>query len=595
MRFNWYTGSMEILIMQPFTTTPKPSLIRYILTFAIAAALSSSLAVAQVEVDPNTGKPKPQPVTPAAQPTDVISAPAPQAQPQQTQTPARPQQTAVRASQQPAAADHEAGDVSLTIYSTADPAGFDPQQFIAQQRQGYNPNYAWQVPGFGVVRDTRSMSLNQGDNIVSFVDVAQFIDPTTVSLRDLTAQGDNAVSVMKQDFEFDLVGGQKLLEKYIDREITVIVRTGDSTERVTGTLLSAISNQIVLQTPNGVRMLNYTNDIQLGELPGGLVTRPTLKWDIWAPTAGDRLVQTAYQTNGITWRSDYNLVLNESETQADLGAWVTLLNLTGTTYKNAALKLIAGDVQRIQPQQPQRYGRDMMARASTAGMRQEGFEEKSFFEYHMYTLPWNITVKDNSTQQVALFPTKQNVNVEKTLVYYGLPDAARYWIFPNPQTDRNLGNQSNSKVDVYIKFENRESNNLGIPLPKGKVRVYKADPADGSLEFIGEDLIDHTAKNQTVLTKIGQSFDVTGERTQTDYKVDTNAKWLTETIRIKLSNAKDQPQKVIVRENLYRWVNWEITNKSHDFEKVDSRTVHFPVTVPAGSDTTVEYTVRYTW
>ncbi len=571
----------------------------------------AAVSVAQVEVDPNSGKPLPQPVEREAQPTDIISRPAPGnqrtgQQPPEQSTPANstPSRDAT-ATRQPAQVGEDAQQpaeiepgVSLTVYSNADPAGFDPQRFIAQQRMGYNPNSAWQVPGFGVVRDTRVLNLNQGDNVVSFVDVAQFIDPTTVSFRDLEApenDPESAIKVYKQDFEFDLVSGQKLLEKYIDQEITVLIHKGDGdTERVTGTLMSAINNQLVLQTSNGLRMLNYTNDVQLGELPGGLVTRPTLKWDLWSPRAGDRKVQTAYQTDGITWRSDYNLILSQDEKSADLGAWVTLLNLTGTTFEDASLKLIAGDVQRIEPQQPRPQMMYEMARRS-ARARPEGFEEKSFFEYHMYTLPWNITVKNNSTQQVALFPTKQDVEVEKVLVYYGLPEGASYWVFPNPQTDRNMGNQSNSKVDVYIRFDNRESNRLGIPLPKGKMRVYKADPADGTLEFVGVDLIDDTPKNQKVLVKIGQSFDVTGQRTQTDYQLNSGGRWLTETIEIKLSNAKDQPQDVLIRENLYRWVNWEIVKKSHDFEKIDSRTVHFPVTVPAGGDVTVTYTVRYSW
>ena len=499
-------------------------------------------------------------------------------------------------------------DVAVTIYSSADPMNFDPQLFIAQQRRGYNPQSASQVPGFGVIRDTRTIDLNEGVNHVRFTDVAQFIDPTTVSLADLTAQGDAVVQVVEQKFQFDLVSPQKLLDKYIDQRITVNLNLGDGQrEVVEGVLLSSSQNKLVLNTDTGLRIVAAHSDLQLGPLPDGLITKPTLQWQLHAPADGQRTVRTAYQTDGITWRSDYNLVLNHNDTRADLGAWVTIMNLTGASYEDAKLKLIAGDVQRFKRAQHQmssrRSGRELAAMASTDAA---GFEEKSFFEYHLYTLPRRTTIDQNSTQQIALFPTVRDFGVEKVLVYYGLPQAG-HWFFPSPRTDRDLGQQSNKKVDVYIRFDNRKENKLGIPLPKGKIRVYKLDDegtADatkhpgagaGALEFIGEDLIDHTAKNEQVLIKIGKAFDVTGERVQTDFKVDVRAHWMTETIRIKVSNAKNKPQKVIVRENLYRWVNWTLVNKSHEYKKIDSRTIHFEIEVPAESESAVEYTVRYTW
>jgi len=253
--------------------------------------------------------------------------------------------------------------------------------------------------------------------------------------------------------------------------------------------------------------------------------------------------------------------------------------------------LIAGDVQRVQPQQPAHF-RGAAAYAETADA---AFQEKSFYEYHLYTLPRRTTVGQNTTQQIALFPTVSEVAVEKVLVYYGLPDAAHWGISPRPMTDRDLGNQSNKKVDVYIRFENRPDNKLGIPLPRGKVRVFKLDDADGSLEFVGEDLIDHTPRNQTVLIRTGQSFDVTGQRTQTEYNLNLPGRTITESFRIELSNAKNQPQKVIVKENLYRWVNWEITRKTDDYKRIDARTIHFEVEVPADGKKLVDYTVKYTW
>ncbi len=498
---------------------------------------------------------------------------------------------AVAPAQAPQAPDPGVG---MTIYSHADPASFDPQQFIAQQRLGMDPGFASQVPGFGVVRDTRRLDLEQGVNVVPFTDVAQFIDPTTVSLVDLSGQA-QVVSVLEQSFQFDLVSPEKLFEKYLDQQITVNVSRGDGqVDPVSGKLLSAQQGRLTLLTDEGLRVVAQGNDVKLGALPAGLVTRPTLQWRLNVPAAGPRTVRTTYQTSGVTWRSDYNLVLNADDTQADLGAWVTILNLSGATYADATLKLIAGDVQRIEPPQP-KVG---MMKARAAVMMEAdaaGFEEKSFFEYHLYTLPRKVTIAQNSTQQIALFPTVQGVSVEKVLVYYGLPEHARHWFFPSPQIDRGLGQQSSKKVDVYIRFDNKQENKLGIPLPKGKVRVFKLDPTDQSLEFVGEDLIDHTARNEQVLIKTGESFDVTGERVQTNFLIDNNRKTMEETYRITVKNAKNVPQKVVIRENLFRWTTWEIVRHTEPFAKMDSRTIHFDVQVPAEGSKAVEYTVKYTW
>ncbi len=483
---------------------------------------------------------------------------------------------------------------AVTVYSSADPAGFDPQQFIAQQKMGGNPNFAWQVPGFGVVKELRKVKLDAGKNDLRFTDVAQFIDPTTVSFADLTHP--EGTAVLEQNFEFDLVSPEKLMEKYIDRDISVVLNHGDTTETVTGKLLSSVQGRLVLSTPDGVRIVGGEGQqVKLGELPGGLITRPTLVWKLTADKGGEHEIRTTYQTSGITWRSDYNMILNEADTKADIGAWVTMMNLSGAAYKNARLKLIAGDVQRIQPQTPRYAG--MAKRGMEMAMAAEapGFQEKSFFEYHLYTLPRRTDILANTTQQITLFPTARDVNVEKVMVYYGLPEASNWWFTGSPGIDRNLGNQSNPKVDVYVRFKNDQASHMGMPLPKGKVRVYKKDDADGTLEFVGEDLIDHTPKDEKVLIKLGQAFDVVGERTQTNFTIDTTGKTMTDSYKITLRNHKKDAQKVIIKENLFRWSTWEITNKSDPFEKIDARTIHFEVTVPPDGEKTVTYTVKYTW
>ncbi|MBN8549204.1 MAG: DUF4139 domain-containing protein [Deltaproteobacteria bacterium] len=481
---------------------------------------------------------------------------------------------------------------ALTVYSSADPASFDPQQFISQQSQGYNPTAAWQVPGFGVVKEIRSIDLQSGSNELRFTDVAQFIDPTTVSFVDLS---DPKTSVSEQNFQFDLANSEKILQRYVDKEVSVSVQKGDSAEEIRGTLVSAAGNEIVLRTPGGIQLLSRSGpQIKLGDLPGGLITKPTLVWKVSSATPGKHKIRTTYQTAGITWRSDYNLILNGQDTAADLNAWVTLMNLSGSSYQNAALKLIAGDVQRVRPSSS-RYEKNARSLMAVQDAAPEGFQEKSFFEYHLYSLPHRIDVLSNSTQQLTLFPTAKDLKVEKILLYNGLPDGFYWNNSDSPQTDRNFGNSSNKKLDVYIRFENKENNKMGMPLPAGKVRVYKLDDADGSLEFIGEDLIDHTARDEKVLIKLGQSFDVVGERTQTNYSIDVNAHRITESFKIQLRNHKDVAQKVVIKEALYRWASWEISAKSDPFEKVDARTVNFNVDVPARGEKTVTYTVKYSW
>ena len=306
---------------------------------------------------------------------------------------------------------------ALTVYSSADPAGFNPQQFVSQQRAGRNPNFAWQVPGFGVVKEIREMVLEKGTNTLRFTDVAQFIDPTTVSFTDLTDR--DGTSVLEQSFEFDLVSPSKLLEKYLGQDIAVIVSRGQDSERISGKLLSFNEGQLVLDTPKGVRIARSSNELELGDLPEGLITKPTLRWLVKAGKAGTHEVRTTYQTGGMTWRADYNLVVNQEDTEADLGAWVSLMNLSGASFPKAKLKLIAGDVQRVTPRGRQvAYRRQVTAMAVS---EDAAFQEKSFFEYHLYTLPRRTDILDNSTQQLVLFPTARGIGIEKVLLYYGLP------------------------------------------------------------------------------------------------------------------------------------------------------------------------------
>ena len=484
-----------------------------------------------------------------------------------------------------------ADSTSLTIYSTARPGAVPADLY--RPLPGGNRLQPGRVPGYAVVKDERELELRSGRADLRFADVAALIDPTTVGFESLTDP--DGTKVLEQNYQFDLVSQQKLVERYIDREITVEQVRGNGVETFTGRLLSAAGGLILEDDRGRIRTLQGWSGIQFPELPGGLITRPTLVWDVQAERGGMHRTRVTYQTQGMSWWADYNLVFAPGEDAnsglLDVGAWVSIINQSGASYDDAKLKLVAGDVHRAPQAQPgfaRGVRRMAMSESDVAG-----FEEKAFFEYHLYTLGRPTTLPDNSTKQIELFESARGVPAEKVLVYYGLQGF--YGFGPNPVTDRNLGVQSNPKVDVYLRYENVKENGLGIPLPSGRIRVNQIDPADGSLEFIGEDVIDHTPRDETVLIRLGSAFDVVGQRKQVDFRVDTVRKWMEDTIEVELRNRKDEPVEVIVKENMYRWTNWEILESSHEWEKVDARTVHFPVRVDAGEEVQVRYRVRYTW
>jgi hypothetical protein len=486
-----------------------------------------------------------------------------------------------------AAPDAPKPGTSLTVYSSADPAGFDPRQFVQQQRASGMDN-VWGVPGYGVVKEVRTVSVPKGTGDVAFTDVAAWIDPTTVSFADLE---DPSTTVLEQNFQFDLVSPSKLMERYVGQSVSLSVPMGDSTSNVTGTLLSATQGQLVLMDGQGVRIVPMQGaQVQLGALPGGLLTKPTLVWKLSSKGGGDHLVRTTYQTAGMTWRADYNLVLDGADANAGITAWVTLMNLSGASYRDTELKLVAGNVQKVEPR-PMPRGMRMEA-VAMADAAPAGFEEKSFFEYHLYTLPRRTDVLQNSTQQLALFPPVAAFKVTKELVLdltggMGSPGA--------PIVDRDFVIARKGNPAVLVSFENRRENQLGMPLPAGKVRVYKEDPADGTLEFVGEDLIGHTPRNETVKVKLGEAFDVVGERTRTDFSIDNAARRMTETFRVEVRNQKAAVQRVRVLERPYRWTNWQVSKESDPFTKLDSATIAFDVDVPAEGTKAITYTATYTW
>jgi hypothetical protein len=498
---------------------------------------------------------------------------------------------------------------ALTIYSNADPATFDPQEPVRDQLESGAPNMI--TPGYGVVREVRSVELAGGVSRLEFPDVAAGIDPTTVTFRSLTAP--DSTAVLEQNFEYDLTSAAKLLQKHLGREVVVFRRRendgeGDATP-VRGRLMSFTGGlgqggslvlvtddprtPVVVQSAEGVESIRLAGDTQGGSRHGpdtDLVIRPTLNWKVKADRPGRHDVEVSYQTDGLTWRADYNLVLSRDDTAADLSAWVTLLNGSGMSYPDARLKLVAGKVQRLGASEWQeRAGRGLFG--GRGG--DDGLEEKGFFEFHLYTLGRPTSLPDQSIKQIELFPPKGGVKVSKQFVYYGPTPQRPRDNSDGPVTDPAYGSESPEGVGVYLQLTNDAQSGLGIPLPAGRVRIYKVDDADRAAEFVGDDVIDHTPCNEQVRLYAGTAFDLVGERKQTDFDRDGDS--ITESFEVTLRNRKDVPVRVTVDETLYRWSRWEVTASSHPFEKEDSRTIHIPVDVPAGGERKVTYTAKYAW
>lgn len=432
-----------------------------------------------------------------------------------------------------------------------------PAGYAAVSVTVYNDN-------LGLVRQTRAIDVKKGVQRVAIDDVAARIDPTSVSMKTL---GKGSVTVLEQNYEYDLVDTDKLLKKYIGRPVTIERRFGtggDRKETLKGTLLSTAGG-MVLET-DGRIMLNPAGEVSLEKLPDGLVLKPTLSWLVDSAVAGPQEIELAYLTGGISWAANYVAVLSRDDAAIDLTGWVTLNNTSGVTYPDARLKLVAGDVNRVRAASPRALKGMAVADMAAA----ESFEEKSFFEYHLYTLTRPATINDNEIKQLELI-SAAGVPAKKKYVF----DGARQ-----------------NKVAVTMEFKNAKDRNLGIALPRGTIRVYKHDD-DGTLAFVGEDAVDHTPKDETVRVAVGNAFDVVGERTVTDSRGGQN--WREESCRIVLRNHKDAPVDVTAVEHLYGGRQWKVTQTSSSYVKKDAETIEYTVAVPRDGETTITYTVRYTW
>jgi hypothetical protein len=423
--------------------------------------------------------------------------------------------------------------------------------------------------GLALVRDTRKLTLPQGEFDLQFMDVAQQIRPETVSLQSASTPG--SVGILEQNYEYDLISPSKLMEKYVGKQVWLQNFHNDlNLSRVEAEVLS-VNEGTVYKVGNEI-FLGHPGNVVLPEIPENLIAKPSLIWKL-SNTQADQTLEVTYLTNGVSWKADYVVTLAKDDKSLDVAGWVTMNNQSGATFTNAKLKLVAGDVNIVRQQQPERLGRRMLGVAEMESMPQE----ESFAEYHLYTMPRRTTIKQNQSKQLALL-SGTGVTCEKKYEYRGQEYFYSQQIPPTGE----------EHVGVFLKFENEEANALGIPLPAGVMRIYQED-SEGMLQFAGEDNIKHTPKDETVTLRMGDAFDVIGERTQTNYRVYGSNTHESE-FEILIRNHKEQDIVVDIIEPMPG--DWEIVSASQDHEKKDARTAIFHVAVPKDGEAKVTYRVR---
>ncbi len=427
----------------------------------------------------------------------------------------------------------------------------------------------------GLVKDQRSINLPKGLGELKFMDVASQIIPTSVHIKSVI--NSDSLQVLEQNYEYDLLNPQKLLDKYVGKEVKLYTKNpySEREEVVTATLLSNNGGPI-FKTGDEITF-GHPGRIIFPGVPENLISNPTLVWLIENSLNEQQKVEASYLTNGINWRADYVVTLNDKDTKADLSGWVTIDNKSGAAYKDAKIKLVAGDVNRVRDEFDYK---DKMLRVAKAEAMPAApqFKEEEFFEYHIYTLQRPSTIKENQTKQISLV-TADSIPVKKELLYRG----AAYYYY-----NRYGEAITNQKVGVFIEIENKKDHNLGIPLPKGTVRVYKQD-SEGSLQFVGEDSIDHTPKDEKVRVKLGDAFDVVGSRKQTDWKKIASDTYEA-AFEISLRNHKKEDVLVKVIEPIPG--DWTMLGSSHDYKKAEAFTAEFNIPVPKDKESKLTYRVR---
>ena len=469
---------------------------------------------------------------------------------------------------------------------------------------------------FAVVRQELPLDLKSGENQVNVNDITMHLEPDSVILRDPT--GKHAVRVLEQNYRADPVSEPLLLSLYEGKTLNFEVATPQGTQIIKGKIIrsgytphgyfamnrygqeydqanmAAAAAQPIIEV-NGQLRFSLPGTPVFPSLTDDTVLKPRLEWMLATDKAGKFPAEFSYVTGGMSWQADYNIVAPEKGDLVDIVGWVTMDNQTGKTFENARIKLMAGDVNKIQPGMSGRAFTQMVV-VNGLGAAGPPVTEKIFDDYHLYTLERTTTLRDRETKQVE-FIRAAGVGTKQIYIYDGVKiDANRYngWNWDNIRNDHSYGTESNSKIWVMREFVNSQSNHLGMPLPKGRVRFYRRND-DGQIEFTGENVIDHTPRDETVRIYTGNAFDLTGERVRTNYNVDDGKSTATESFEIKVRNHKKEPVDVRVVEHLYRALTWDIASSSADYKKTDAHTIEFPVTIAPDGEKTITYTAHYTW
>ncbi|MCC6797024.1 MAG: DUF4139 domain-containing protein [Candidatus Hydrogenedentes bacterium] len=425
--------------------------------------------------------------------------------------------------------------------------------------------------GLALVRDTRAVKLPSGESMLQFEDVAQQIRPETVGLKSKSAEG--SIAILEQNYEYDLISPNKLMEKYVGKKVKL---QNFNSELTSGTVEAELlsMNEGPIYKVNNEIFLGYPGNVVLPEIPENLIAKPSLIWTL-NNTAADQTLEVTYLTNGVSWSADYVITLAKAETSLGVAGWVTMNNQSGATFTNAQLKLVAGEVNIAPPSQPQM---EMMFAAKAMPAAAPPMpQEEAFAEYHLYTMPRRTTIKQNQSKQLALL-NGENVKCGKKYEYRGQEYFYSQQVPPTGE----------EHVGVYLEFRNEEKNGLGVPLPAGVMRVYQED-SEGMLQFAGEDRIKHTPKDENVRLRLGEAFDVIGERVQKEYQViGTNVH--ESAYEITLRNHKETDITVDVVEPMPG--DWRILEKSHEFVKEDARTAVFSIPVPKDGEVKLTYRVQ---
>jgi hypothetical protein len=479
-------------------------------------------------------------------------------------------------------------------------------------QQASQPSLTIYNQDFAVVRQEIPLDLKSGVNQINENEITMHVEPDSVILRD--PAGKHGLQVLEQNYRADPISEGMLLNLYEGKTIEFetsehqivkgkVIRSGYTPHNYFAmnrygqnyyqSQMVQASGQPVIEV-NGQLRFSLPGIPVFPSLTDDSILKPRLEWLLSTDKAGRFPAELSYVTGGMSWEADYNIVAPEKGDVVDIVGWVTIDNQTGRTFDNARIKLMAGDVSKIQQNETRAYAMKAAMVADAAGAL--AVSEKAFDEYHLYTLERSTTLRDRETKQVE-FIHAAGVTAKQIYVYDGAKvDPNRYngWNWENIRNDHSYGTESNPKIWVMREFVNAEANHLGMPLPKGRVRFYRHND-DGQVEFTGENLIDHTPKNETVRIYTGNSFDITGERRRTNYTVENAKSNATETFEIRVRNHKKEAVEVRVVEHLYRGKNWEISAKSDSYKKKDSQTIEFPVTVAPDGEKVITYTAHYTW